>query len=155
MARLAVVGTGFVADHYLRSLATFSGVRVCWRLRCVGGAIGAVMPGVAGKPRLIYAELDNDFIAKAPIAKRLRLAPPAHPKVKRRGSVVLNHALGRKEMAGALAERRPCGISSDLTLHLTEMRLAIQASRAGTAQTMQTRCAPIIPMPRAAQLRGY
>jgi predicted dehydrogenase len=95
-------------------------------------------------------------LINAPVARRLRLAQPTHPKTARWGAVSLNYALGPKEMADALAEGRPCRASADLALHLTEVTLAIQASGEGAgAQTMQTRCAPVAPMPWASQLRGY
>lgn len=95
-------------------------------------------------------------LVNAPIARRLRVARTTHPKVGRWGAVSLNYALGPKEMADALAQGRPCRASAELALHLTEVTLAIQASGANAgAQTMQTRCAPVAPMPWATQLRGY
>jgi len=91
----------------------------------------------------------------APLARRLRLAGPTHPKVGRWGAASMNLALGPKEMVDALVEGRPSRMSSDLALHLTEVTLAIQAAGDNTgAQAMQTRCAAIRPMPWALDLQG-
>jgi predicted dehydrogenase len=86
-------------------------------------------------------------LVNSPIAKRIRLRGPTHPKVKRRGAATMNFALGPAEMLSAISEGRPCRLPADLALHLNEVTLAIQNAGATTgAQTMQTRCSPIEPM---------
>ncbi|TCL00736.1 putative dehydrogenase [Shimia isoporae] len=82
-----------------------------------------------------------------PIGKRLRLRGETHPKVDRWGAAAMNFALGPAEMLDALAESRPCRLSADFGLHLTEVTLAIQNAREdGIAQDMSTRCDPVPPM---------
>lgn len=92
-------------------------------------------------------------LMESPIAKRLKLGKEAHPKVGRWGSASMNFALGVIEMAEAITENRPCRMSIDLALHLTEVTLAIQgAGETSGAQQMTTRCDPIEPMPWAQRL---
>jgi predicted dehydrogenase len=94
-------------------------------------------------------------LVNAPFARRLSLTGPTHPKVGRWGAAAMNFALGPVEMLAALAEQRPCRMSADLALHLTEVTLAIQAAgRTGGATAMTTRFEPIAPMPWAQTLRG-
>ncbi len=90
-----------------------------------------------------------------PIARRLRLAGPTHPKVGRWGAASMNFALGPKEMADALRDGRPCRMSADLALHLTEVTLAMQSAGAESgAVRMTTTCAAVEPMPWALALKG-
>ena len=85
-----------------------------------------------------------------PFARRIRLQGSTHPKVARWGAASLNFALGPVEMLAAIAEGRPCRLSSDFALHLNEVTLAIQNAGDDTgAQQMQTRCPPMEPMPWA------
>lgn len=92
-------------------------------------------------------------LMESPIAKRLKLGKDTHPKVGRWGSASMNFALGVTEMADAIRDGRPCRMSIDLALHLTEVTLAIQgAGETAGAQTMTTRCDPIDPMPWAERL---
>ncbi|MFY0619883.1 Gfo/Idh/MocA family protein [Shimia sp.] len=85
-----------------------------------------------------------------PIGTRQTLKGPTHPSVERWGAARMNFALGPAEMLAALAEERPCRLTSDFALHLNEVTLAIQNARAdGCAQDMTTSCAPITPMPWA------
>jgi len=94
-------------------------------------------------------------LVEAPLSRRLRLAGPTHPKVGRWGAAAMNFALGPVEMLAALAEKRPCRMSADLALHLTEVTLAMQAAgREGGAVRMTTGFAPIAPMPWAQALKG-
>lgn len=76
-----------------------------------------------------------------PIGRRIRPPGRTHPKVARTGAAAMNFALGPAEMAAALTEARPCRLSADFALHLTEVTLAIQNSgnHAG-AQVMTTTC---------------
>ena len=85
-----------------------------------------------------------------PVGRRIRLKGPTHPKVTRKGAAAMNFALGPVEMLDALAEGRPCRLSADFALHLTEVTLAIQnAGLATGAQEMTTGCPPMEPMPWA------
>ncbi|WP_204112510.1 Gfo/Idh/MocA family protein [Shimia biformata] len=89
-------------------------------------------------------------LLESPIAQRIKPGGATHPKVKRRGAASMNFALGPVEMLDAMAENRPCRLSVDLGLHMTEVTLAIQnAGDKGRAQDMSTRCDPIDPMPWA------
>ncbi len=86
-------------------------------------------------------------LVNSPLASRIRLNGPTHPKVGRRGAAAMNFALGPAEMLSALQEHRPCRMSSDFALHLNEVTLAIQNARdSGGVTIMQTRCGPIEPM---------
>jgi Predicted dehydrogenases and related proteins len=89
-------------------------------------------------------------LMEAPFPKRLKLAQPTHPKVKRWGAAAMNFMLGPAEMLDALQAGRPSRLSNDFALHMTEVTLAIQnAGESSGAQTMTTRCAPMEPMPWA------
>ena len=89
-------------------------------------------------------------LLESPMARRIRLPGPTHPRVGRWGAASMNFALGPVEMLAAIAERRPCRLSADFALHLNEVTLAIQnAGEDAGAQTMQTRCTPMEPMPWA------
>ncbi len=82
-----------------------------------------------------------------PIGRRIKLKGPTHPKGGKSGSACMNYALGPREMLEAVAEGRPCRLSTDFALHLNEVTLAIQNAhnRAGAAE-MQTTCTPPQPM---------
>ncbi|KUF10224.1 oxidoreductase [Pseudoponticoccus marisrubri] len=81
---------------------------------------------------------------------RIRLPGPTHPKVARWGAAAMNFMLGPAEMLEAGAQGRPCRLSNDFALHLTEVTLAIQNAGEDTgAQRMTTGCAPMEPMPWA------
>lgn len=85
-----------------------------------------------------------------PLGRRIRLPGPTHPKVSRKGAAAMNFALGPVEMLDALAKDRPCRLSADFALHLTEVTLAIQnAGLTSGAQEMTTECPPMEPMPWA------
>lgn len=89
-------------------------------------------------------------LLESPLARRIRLPGPTHPMVGRWGAASMNFALGPVEMLAAIAENRACRLSADFALHLNEVTLAIQnAGEAAGAQVMQTRCAPMEPMPWA------
>ncbi|SEP94874.1 Gfo/Idh/MocA family protein [Thalassovita taeanensis] len=86
----------------------------------------------------------------SPLGRRIRLKGPTHPKVGRWGAASMNFALGPVEMLEAIAEGRPCRLSSDFALHLNEVTLAIQNAGEDTgAQRMTTSCSPMEPMPWA------
>jgi len=85
-----------------------------------------------------------------PLGRRIRLKGPTHPKVSRKGAAAMNFALGPVEMLDALRENRPCRLSADFALHLTEVTLAIQNAGQDTGpQDMTTSCTPPEPMPWA------
>ena len=90
-------------------------------------------------------------LVEGPFTRRLRLAGPTHPKVKRAGAAAMNFALGPAEMLAAIAEGRPCRLTSDLALHLNEVTLAIQsAGDTAGAMRMTTDCPPLVPADWAA-----
>ncbi|MEH2492854.1 Gfo/Idh/MocA family protein [Bradyrhizobium sp. AZCC 2230] len=80
----------------------------------------------------------------SPIATRIRLKQPTHPKVGRWGAASMNFALGPAEVLSAINESRPSRLSSQFALHLTEATLAIQ--QGDGVHKMSTRCPPIEPM---------
>lgn len=85
-----------------------------------------------------------------PFPRRVKLSGPTHPKVKRWGAAAMNFMLGPAEMLDALSDNRPCRLSADFALHMTEVTLAIQNAGESTgAQAMTTRCDPMEPMPWA------
>jgi predicted dehydrogenase len=86
-------------------------------------------------------------LLNSPIARRIRIKGPTHPKVGRWGAAAMNFALGPAEMFAALRESRQCRLSAGFALHLNEVTLAIQS--ANGLQHMQTVCPPIEPMPWA------
>jgi predicted dehydrogenase len=83
-------------------------------------------------------------LVNSPFTSRIRLRRPTHPKVARRGAVAMNFALGPVEVLTAIRESRPCRLSSEFALHLTEATLAIQ--QGNSLHKMVTRCPPIEPM---------
>ena len=85
-----------------------------------------------------------------PLARRLRISGPTHPKVRRQGAAAMNFALGPAEMLDAIAAGRTPRLAGDFALHLTEVTLAIQqAGEATGARAMTTTCTPMEPMPWA------
>ncbi|GGG78318.1 oxidoreductase [Salipiger pallidus] len=86
-----------------------------------------------------------------PFPSRVRLGNrTTHPKVKRWGAAAMNFMLGPAEMFDALEKDRPCRLSADFALHMTEVTLAMQkAGETSGAQAMTTRCDAMEPMPWA------
>ncbi len=84
-------------------------------------------------------------LINSPFARRIKIAGPTHPKVKRTGAAAMNFALGPAEMVAALKKLRPSRLSAGLALHLNEVSLAIQSG--GGLHVMQTTCPPMEPMP--------
>lgn len=92
-------------------------------------------------------------LVNAPIARRLKLKGPTHAKLGRKGAAAMNFALGVVEMRDAIGEERPCRLSSDLSLHMNEVTLALQsAGEHGGSMAMETRFEPVSPMPWAKKL---
>ena len=89
-------------------------------------------------------------LVNLPWARRLKLPRTTHPHVGRWGAASMNFALGPAEMLEARSQQRPCRLSADMALHLTEVTLAIQGagSDAGS-QVMTTTCEAPEPMPWA------
>ena len=85
-----------------------------------------------------------------PLGRRIRISGDTHPFVGRWGAASMNFALGPMEMCDAIANGRQSRLAGDYALHLNEVTLAIQnAGEDAGAQDMQTRCAPMEPMPWA------
>nr|WP_277347832.1 Gfo/Idh/MocA family oxidoreductase [Salipiger mangrovisoli] len=104
----------------------------------------------AAKVRFAQRRALRRRLVENPFPRRIRLPQPTHPKVKRWGAAAMNFMLGPAEMLDALRENRPCRLSAEFALHLTEVTLAIQnAGEDAGAQVMTTRCAPMEPMPWA------
>lgn len=92
-------------------------------------------------------------LVNAPIARKVKLEQPTHAKLGRKGAASMNFALGIVEMRSAILEDRPCRLSSDLSLHMNEVTLALQnAGEHGGSMAMKTRFRPIAPMPWAEKL---
>ena len=86
------------------------------------------------------------FLCPLPEPQRL----PASPHPRTRGAPSMDFARGPAEMAAALREGRPCRLSADLSLHVTDVALAIHhARRDGAVRRITTRFPPIEPMPWA------
>lgn len=85
-------------------------------------------------------------LINSPLAKRLQLKGPTHPRVKRWGAARMNFALGLAEAAQAIRDSRPCRLSTEFALHLNEVTLALQTIG---VHRMRTSCPPISPMPWA------
>lgn len=82
-----------------------------------------------------------------PFPRRVKLVQPTHPKVARWGAAAMNFMLGPAEMFDALAADRPCRLSNEFALHMTEVSLAIQnAGEHSGAQKMTTTCQAMEPM---------
>ncbi|SPF79471.1 Gfo/Idh/MocA family protein [Pseudoprimorskyibacter insulae] len=89
-------------------------------------------------------------LLESPLKKRVKLAGPTHPKVARWGAAEMNFMLGPAEMLQSLVEDRPCRLTNEFALHMTEVTLAMQtAGEMSGAQAMTTRCNPVEPMPWA------
>lgn len=86
-------------------------------------------------------------LMESPLKKRIKLGKNTHPKVERWGAAEMNFLLGPTEMFDAIEETRPCRLSNEFALHMTEVTLAIQnAGEHSGAQSMTTRCDPMEPM---------
>ena len=94
-------------------------------------------------------------LVNAPFARRLRLPQPTHAKLGRKGSASMNFALGLVELCEAVRDTRPCRLSTDLSLHMNEVTLALQnAGEHGGAVAMTTSFDPVAPMPWASALKS-
>jgi predicted dehydrogenase len=88
-------------------------------------------------------------LVELPIGRRHRIRGRTHPKVSQRGAASMNFALGPAEMVQALRESRPPRVAADMALHINEVTLALQDAVGGHAVNIETRCAPLEPMPWA------
>lgn len=104
----------------------------------------------AAKVRFARRMILRRKLLEHPFPRRVRLRGPTHAKVGRWGAAAMNFLLGPQEMLDALDQNRPCRLSNDFALHMTEVTLAIQnAGEHSGAQTMTTTCPPMEPMPWA------
>jgi predicted dehydrogenase len=80
----------------------------------------------------------------SPIPRKVKPLRSAHVKSWSSGSASMNFALGPHEMITSIREKRPCHLSTEFALHVTEVTLAINDGCGGAGmQTMTTRCAPL------------
>lgn len=94
-------------------------------------------------------------LMNSPVAKRLKLPQPTHAKLGRKGAASMNFALGIVEMCAAVREARPNRLSTDLSLHMNEVTLALQnAGEHGGSVAMTTRFDAVDPMPWATGLKA-
>jgi predicted dehydrogenase len=84
-----------------------------------------------------------------PLRKRYKLPPEPHKEsVKTSGAQYMDFSRGPAELAGAIAEKRPCRLSPRFSLHVNEMALAIHWAREqGAYYRMTTTFDPVEPMP--------
>lgn len=108
--------------------------------------------GVRYRPRFAVRRR----LVNSPVTRQLRLPGPTHPmRGKNRRKAGMNFALGPLEMCEAIAENRPSRMSPELSLHVTEVTLALQnAGEHGGSVAMQTRFDPVEPMPWAMALKA-
>lgn len=81
--------------------------------------------------------------------KRHPLARPFRLTHRYEGAHVMDFARGVAELAAAIEERRPCRLSPEYALHVTEVVLAIQHPPAGGRTVIGSTFAPMAPMPWA------
>ncbi|HEU5090942.1 MAG TPA: Gfo/Idh/MocA family oxidoreductase [Roseiflexaceae bacterium] len=81
--------------------------------------------------------------------RKIKLASKG-ARYKYRGTQQMDFARGPAELANALAERRPCRLSADYSLHCNELVLALNnACEHGSTYVMTTTFDPVQPMPWA------
>lgn len=86
---------------------------------------------------------------ESPLKQKYPLAGQGN-KYKYKGSQQMDFARGVAEMAEAIAQKRPCRLSAEYSLHINEIVLAIQnALETGTAYKLKSTFEPIEPMPWA------
>jgi predicted dehydrogenase len=118
-------------DHAIKVIGSSGVLSVddCWK----NDAAVTVRKRLALRRRL----LEN------PIAQRLKVSGPTHPKTGRRGAASMNFALGPAEIFSARTEKRQSRMRADFALHLTEATLALQnAGESAGAYRMTTRFVP-------------
>jgi predicted dehydrogenase len=72
------------------------------------------------------------------------------PKFRNRASQLMDYSRGIAELAGAIAEQRPCHISAQFSLHNNELVLAISNALAtGAPHQLKSTFEPLEPMPWA------
>lgn len=94
-------------------------------------------------------------LLESPLGKRLRLKGSADGKrAARRGSAIMDYALGPVELLRFIAEGDVNRCTAELALHTTEATLFLQnAGPVSTTYQMQTRCERTPPLPWAAALK--
>ena len=86
----------------------------------------------------------------SPIKTRHRLLKGEKVKIKTGGAQYMDFSRGVAEMAAAITEQRTSRMSSQFSLHINEMALAIHYAREqGATYQMTTRFDPVEPMPWA------
>lgn len=86
----------------------------------------------------------------SPWKRKLRLSGKSNPRASYGGSSSMDFCRGPAEMANSLNERRPCRLSPQFTLHVTEVSLAIhEAGIEGICRRLTTTFDPMEPMPWA------
>jgi predicted dehydrogenase len=81
-----------------------------------------------------------------PFASRVRLLKSDQPRPRTKGAQVMAFARGPLEMADAIRESRPSRLSSSLSLHMTEIALAIHSRDTQGRTQMSTTFQDITPM---------
>ncbi len=91
----------------------------------------------------------------SPLPQRLKFSAETHAKPKKFGAASMNFALGPLDLVEAIRDKRPPRLTAEFALHVTEVTLAIHTAGNSTGiRTIETRCAPLVPMPWAEQLRS-
>lgn len=94
-------------------------------------------------------------LVTSPLARRLKFADATHAKPPRFGAASMNFALGPLDLIEAIREGRAPRLTADFALHVTEVTLAIHAAgNSSGIRTIESRCAPLMPMPWASQLKA-
>lgn len=85
-----------------------------------------------------------------PWRRRLPLLGRANPRLGRRGAAQIDFLYGIADLAAAVDEGRAPRLSSEFSVHVNEVVLAIhQAGERGTSRTIESRFEPLAPMPWA------
>lgn len=124
-------------DHSLRIIGDdgILGTRDCWYY----DSPVSVQRRITIRRRTLL----NPFRRRLPLVRR-------PPRFLSRASAQMDFARGIAELAGAVAEGRPCRLAMDYSLHNTELVLAIHgAGETAMPYQMTTRFSPIEPMPWA------
>lgn len=94
-------------------------------------------------------------LVTSPLPQRLKFSAPTHAKAPRFGAASMNFALGPLDLIEAIEENRTPRLTADFALHVTEVTLAIHAAgKTDGIRLIESRCAPLVPMPWAGELRS-
>jgi predicted dehydrogenase len=94
-------------------------------------------------------------LLESPWRQTVKLAGTStNPIQKRKGAATMNFALGPMDMLTCLDTAQPLHMSTDMSLHMNEITLALQnAGEHSGSQKMTTTFAPVAPMPWAGEIR--